>query len=58
MVKLHGHVLEALDHNELNQAEKSCLTITNLEVKLHSKIITRMFTKEESWRISKQANAR
>ena len=48
MVKLHGHVLEALDHNELNQAEKSRLTITNLEVKLHSKIITHTFTKEES----------
>jgi hypothetical protein len=29
MVKLHGHVLEALDHNKLNQAEKSRLTYYN-----------------------------
>jgi hypothetical protein len=29
MVKLHGHVLEALDHNKLNQVEKSRLTYYN-----------------------------
>ena len=29
MVKLHGHVRDALDHDELNQGEKSLLTYYN-----------------------------
>ena len=59
MVKIHGHIQDTLDNDELNQAEKSHLTYYN---KFRSEVTFKMdenayITKEESLKISRLVGA-